>query len=162
MRRNGHKFNAKPTTVDGIRFASQAEARRYSELKLLEKAGEIINLELQPVFDLYAFDMSLGARLRAAARAIRSGKGDDPRRHIKIGCYRADFRYMAKTLSASENDHFVSVVEDVKGMKTPLYQWKKKHVEAQYGITITEIGRQRHKAAKAKRASTTRRSGAPK
>lgn len=31
------------------------------------------------------------------------------------------------------------VVEDVKGFKTPLYKWKKKHVEAQYGITIREI-----------------------
>jgi hypothetical protein len=33
------------------------------------------------------------------------------------------------------------VVEDVKGMRTPMYRWKKKHVEAQYGITITEVGR---------------------
>lgn len=40
-----HKYHAKPTTVDGIRFASKAEARRYSELRLLEKAGEIKNLE---------------------------------------------------------------------------------------------------------------------
>jgi hypothetical protein len=27
----------------------------------------------------------------------------------------------------------------VKGFKTPLYRWKKKHVEAQYGITIREV-----------------------
>jgi hypothetical protein len=33
------------------------------------------------------------------------------------------------------------VVEDVKGFKTELYRWKKKHVEAQYGIEIVEIGR---------------------
>lgn len=47
------KYRAKPTTVDGIRFASAAEARRYGVLKLLESAGEISELELQPRFDLY-------------------------------------------------------------------------------------------------------------
>lgn len=47
-----HKYGAIRTTVDGITFASKAEARRYSELKLLEKAGEIRGLELQPKFPL--------------------------------------------------------------------------------------------------------------
>lgn len=42
------KFNAKPTIVDSIRFASKAEARRYSELKDLERAGLIKGLVLQP------------------------------------------------------------------------------------------------------------------
>lgn len=46
-----HKYNAVKTVVDGITFASKAEARRYSELKLLEKAGEIAVLQLQPRFD---------------------------------------------------------------------------------------------------------------
>ena len=47
-----HKYNAIPTTVDGIRFASKREARRYLELKLLQKAGHISDLELQPRFRL--------------------------------------------------------------------------------------------------------------
>src|SRR3990167_2292221 len=34
-----HKYGAVPTVVDGIRFASKKEARRYSVLRLLEKAG---------------------------------------------------------------------------------------------------------------------------
>lgn len=46
------KFNAKPTHVDGIRFASKAESRRYSELKSLEGAGIISGLTLQPKFPL--------------------------------------------------------------------------------------------------------------
>lgn len=46
------KFNAKSTVVDGRRFASKAEARRYSELKNLERAGIISHLELQPRFPL--------------------------------------------------------------------------------------------------------------
>lgn len=44
------KYKAKPVVIDGIRFASQKEGRRYSELKLLERAGEITSLKLQPEF----------------------------------------------------------------------------------------------------------------
>ena len=63
------KYNARKTEVDGYVFASHAEARRYSELKLLEEAVGIINgLELQPKFAL-----------------IVNGE--------KIGTYVADFAY---------------------------------------------------------------------
>lgn len=48
----GNKFKARKTVVDNITFASAKEARRYGELKLLERAGQIRNLELQPVFPL--------------------------------------------------------------------------------------------------------------
>ena len=94
-------------TVDGILFASLKEAKRYRELVLLTKAGEIFGLERQPVFTLYA------------------------KRGGAIGIYKADFRYNDKVWNI--------IVEDVKGFKTPLYRWKKKHVEAQYGITIREV-----------------------
>lgn len=46
IRRN--KYRNTPTEVDGHRFASKLEAKRYGELKLLQKAGQISNLELQP------------------------------------------------------------------------------------------------------------------
>jgi len=46
------KYHARPTEVDGHRFASMAEARRYSELMLLQRAGEITDLELQPRYPL--------------------------------------------------------------------------------------------------------------
>ena len=45
-----NKYNAKRTVVDGISFHSKAEAARYSDLKLLERAGVIFKLELQPAF----------------------------------------------------------------------------------------------------------------
>ena len=45
-----NKYHNKPTMVDGIRFASKKEAERYLVLKLAERAGQIKNLELQPVF----------------------------------------------------------------------------------------------------------------
>jgi len=102
-----HKYNAKPTVLDGFRFASKAEARRYSELLLLQRSGEISELELQPPFPL-----------------VVNG--------VKVGTYIADFRYRCKYTDPL-------IVEDVKGIKTPLYRLKKKHVEAQYGITITEV-----------------------
>ena len=107
------KYNAKPTVAEGIRFASQKEGRRYAELRLLEHAGEIRDLRVQPRFPLWAHTGVVS---------------DDP---IKIGEYRGDFAY--------EDRKGQTVVEDVKGFKTPLYKWKRKHVMAQYGITISEI-----------------------
>lgn len=47
-----NKYHNVKTIIDGIKFDSKAEARRYQELKLLEKAGQIRNLVLQPKFEL--------------------------------------------------------------------------------------------------------------
>lgn len=99
------KYHAKATEVDGIRFHSQKEARRYQELRLLEKAGEIRDIRCQHALDLYV-------------------------ETTKIGRYIADFSYVTS--------HGQPVMEDVKGFKTPLYKWKKRHVEAQYGVQILE------------------------
>ncbi len=104
------KYGAVRTTVDGIVFASKSEARRYGELKLLLKAGEIEDLELQPRFPLIVHFWD---------------------EHERIGEYRGDFAYYDRVGER--------IVEDVKGFKTPLYRWKKKHVEAQYGIKVVEV-----------------------
>lgn len=111
------KYRAIPTVVDGIRFDSKREAARYGELKLLEKAGEISNLCLQPRFVLTVDNRNYPD----------NGYG----RSIVLGAYVGDFMYVDR--------HKGKVVEDVKGFKTPLYRWKKKHVEAQHGISITEV-----------------------
>ena len=126
MKRNGHKFNAKPTVVDGIRFSSKAEAKRYGELKMLEKAGKIESLELQPVFPLRVL-LTTGS-MKGAAQALA---GEYP----TIGKYVADFKYFRNDAPTGW------VIEDVKSpaTKTPIYRFKKKFVEAQYGITITEV-----------------------
>ncbi len=100
-----HKYSAIATEIDGHRFPSRAEARRYSELRMLEKAGEIEGLELQPKFPL-----------------IVNGE--------KVGTYIADFRYrMGKSKT-------IEVIEDVKGVATPVFKLKQKMVRAQYGIEI--------------------------
>jgi hypothetical protein len=112
MRRAPSKYRAVPTVVDGIRFHSKREAARYVELKLLERVGEIQGLGVQPGFPLCA-----------------PTKGD----HLPstIGNYFADFIYRTRDGK--------TVIEDVKGMRTPLYKWKKKHCETQYGIEIREV-----------------------
>ena len=50
--RRAAKYGNIPTVVDGIRFDSKKEAKDYCTLKLLEQAGQIVNLRLQPAFDL--------------------------------------------------------------------------------------------------------------
>lgn len=42
-----NKFGAKKTEVDGYLFASKHEAERYSQLKLLERSGEIWDIQCQ-------------------------------------------------------------------------------------------------------------------
>lgn len=54
--RKRNKYGAISVKVDGHFFPSTAEARRYGELKLLEKAGKIRGLRLQPQFPLFVND----------------------------------------------------------------------------------------------------------
>lgn len=105
MARN--KYNAIKTLVDGIKFDSRKEAARYQELKILRRVGEIRDLELQPRFLLQdKFKL-------------------DGVTHRKIE-YVADFKYWDNTKKAW-------IVEDVKGVKTPVYKLKKKLFLKQYG-----------------------------
>lgn len=46
------KYHAQPQIVDGRRFASKLEAKRWQELCLLEKAGEIHSIHCQPRYKL--------------------------------------------------------------------------------------------------------------
>lgn len=106
------KYGNKRTQVDGYTFDSLAEARRYGELRLMEKAGEIRDLQVHPVFDLTCPTES-GVRGRVAA-------------------YEADFVYIDNRINCQ-------VVEDVKGVRTAMYRLKKKWLKLEYGIEIVEI-----------------------
>lgn len=46
------KYANRKVTVDGLTFDSAKEARRYGELRLIERAGQITDLQCQPVFRL--------------------------------------------------------------------------------------------------------------
>ena len=118
------KYRAVPTIIDGIRFASKAEARRYGELKLLVKAGRIWDLELQPSFPLHAASTSgqLGQAIKAAAGTLNT----------LVGHYRGDFAY--RDVKTGKR-----ITEDVKGLDTPMSRWKRKHVQIQYGITVVIV-----------------------
>lgn len=52
LKKKKHKYKATPTTVDGIRFASAKEAKRYGELKLLAASKQITDLQLQVRYKL--------------------------------------------------------------------------------------------------------------
>jgi len=94
------KYKAKKTEIDGITFDSKAEAKRYQELKLLERADYIQHLSLQPRFMLQ--EGFVNTHTGKKERAIE---------------YVSDFMYL-------ENN--VIIVEDVKGMKTSDYKIKRK------------------------------------
>lgn len=59
------KYNNKKTQIDGITFDSQKEAMRYAELKTLEKAGKITELERQKRFELQPAFYYQGHKQRA-------------------------------------------------------------------------------------------------
>lgn len=106
------KYHATKTVVDGITFDSKREAKRYSELKLMERAGVIKELRRQVRYELIpAFDVA--------------GK------HYRPTSYVADFVYV-DTKTGKE------VVEDVKGMRTPLYRVKAKLFAYKFGVSIKE------------------------
>lgn len=47
-----NKYRAVKTEVDGVFFDSKKEAHRYTELKILERAGIISKLEMQKTYEL--------------------------------------------------------------------------------------------------------------
>lgn len=114
MSYNWTKYNNKKITVDGQIFDSKKEAKRYKELRLLEKAGAIKDLRTQVKF-----------KLIPAQRDEATGKV------IERECsYKADFVY--------EEDG-KTVVEDVKGFRTKEYVIKRKLMLWRYGIRIREV-----------------------
>lgn len=109
------KYKAKKTIIDGITFDSRKEAKRYTELKLLEEQRIIRDLSLQVQFELLpSFVIVIDGKKRK-------------RRPIT---YVADFVYY-------RDDE--KVIEDVKGMRTPVYKIKKKLFEYRYHETIREV-----------------------
>ena len=108
------KYNAQPDSRGDIRFDSRKEARRFDELMILLRRGDIRDLKLQPQFTLQeAYTTPEGKRVRA----IR---------------YQADFSYVTDG---------GLVVEDVKSKatKTREYAIKKKLLLERFGIEIVEV-----------------------
>lgn len=107
------KFGAVRTEVDGHKFASKKESVVYTGLVLMQKAGKITDLKLQP-------------RIKLAANGVH------------ICDYVGDFFFIPRE-PMYEVKAFVPIYMDVKGFKTPIYKLKKKLVLALTGIQITEV-----------------------
>lgn len=122
-RRMTTKYRSKKVTIDGICFDSKKEAKRFCELKILEKAGEISNLQRQVKYVLIPAQRepdTVGAR-----GGVKKGK------LIERECaYMADFVY-------EQNGE--TVVEDTKGFRTTEYVIKRKLMLKVHGIRIREI-----------------------
>ncbi len=108
------KYRNRPVTIDGMRFASQAEGARYVHLRTLQRAGHITELQFQVPYEL------------APAVMIRGAKRKTPALR-----YFADFTY----IDALGLTH----VEDVKGGKNTQAFVIKRHLMACRGVHITEI-----------------------
>ena len=105
-----NKYRNKEVTVDGLRFQSVKEASRWQELKMLERAGEIVGLVRQQKIELI------------------------PKTKLYRACYYIpDFIYFDKR----ENK---TIYEDVKGgnFRTKEYLLKRKLLYWRHGIEIKE------------------------
>ena len=105
-----NKFNAQRVKADGYTFDSLAEHRRYCELKLLEKAGEIEKIIVHPSFPI-----------------VVRGKNI---------CYvELDFSYRIR----NPKRPFHLKYEDVKGFDTAVSKLKRKLFHACYPELELEI-----------------------
>ena len=117
------KYRNKKITVGGETFDSMKELRRWRELKLLEKAGEITDLRRQVPFEIIPDQRepdTIGPR-----GGIRKGRIIE-----RKAVYIADFVY--------RDQDGRQVVEDCKGFRTKDYLLKRKLVLFRYGIRILE------------------------
>ena len=108
-----HKFGAKRAVVGTEKFASKREAKRWTELQLLERGGEIRDLRRQVKVQLIGRD---GPILTPTGRKAH---------------YVADFVYV-------DLRNGLEVIEDAKGFATPEYKLKRAILAAQ-NIKIVEV-----------------------
>lgn len=108
------KYKSRKVQYNGMTFDSVKEYRRWCELSLLERAGEISNLMRQVPYVLIPPQQDQAGHL--VERQV---------------VYRADFVY-------TDNRSGATVVEDTKGMRTPEYILKRKLMRYIYGIGIYE------------------------
>lgn len=116
MRRN--KYANQKTDVDGILFDSMKEAKRYRELLLLLRAGEIRDLRLQP---RYPFVIQ-GEPVKIKSKGFPNGRSVS---------YVADFEYIERSGRL--------VIEDVKGFDTAVSRLKRAIFYSLYKIPVTLI-----------------------
>ena len=119
------KYHNKKVIIDGMTFDSQKEYHRWCELKLLERAGRIHNLQRQFKFVLIPTQIEQYERYGKTGKRLLDGQ-----RVLEKECaYIADFVYY---------EDGKLVVEDTKGLKTEAYIVKRKLMLERHGIRIKE------------------------
>ncbi len=113
IRKRRNKFSAKRTVLDGIPFDSKREAKRWAELCLLEKAGEIADLRRQVPLELEGRDGPLMTRTGRRMRLT------------------VDFAYTDLRTGRT-------IYEDAKGVPTRDYEVRRAVAAAQ-GIEVVEV-----------------------
>ena len=120
--KNSSKYHSEKVTIDGETFDSRKEARRWQELRLLQKAGQISELRRQVKFVLIPTQRAVDT-MGPKGGVI---KGKVLEREV---AYIADFVY---------KEDGKTVVEDTKGMKTKDYIIKRKLMLWVHGIKVKE------------------------
>ena len=120
----GNKYGANKIEIDGIKFDSKREARRYQDLVLLLKAGEISDLRMQVKYTL------IPAQREPDTIGPKGGKKAGKVIEHEVS-YIADFVYKDKDGN--------EIVEDTKGFRTKDYVIKRKLALYLLGIRIREV-----------------------
>lgn len=124
------KYGAKKITRNGETFDSLKEYRRFCQLSLLEKSGDITELRRQVVFPLIPTQREETCEVYTRGKNKGLPKpGKVLEKEVK---YIADFVY-------TERPTGEVVVEDVKGVKTKEYILKRKMMLYFHNIRIKEI-----------------------
>ena len=118
------KFHNEPVTVDGVRYDSKNEMRRFNFLKLMEKAGEISNLRYHVKYTLFP-------KGTVEIRRLPDGTEMELKRYDREHWYEADFVYVTKDGK--------EIVEDFKGFETDTFKEKRDILKKLYGIEITIV-----------------------
>ena len=121
-------FNTKTKASDGIVFDSRKEARRYEQLLLLQRAGEITDLQRQITYELIPNQYETYERYSNTGKRLKDGKKLVER---KVE-YVADFVY-------TDTKTGEVIVEDTKGIRTKDYVIKRKLMLHIHGIKIREV-----------------------
>ena len=117
-----NKYGNKKVTVDGVTYDSVGEHQRFCFLKLLERAGEIKELQYHKEFELIPpIRKEIHCKMKNGTTYTRVT--NEPR------VYEADFTY---TIVATGEE----VVEDFKGVVTPLFEFKADLFRYKYGKEI--------------------------
>ena len=131
MRYQSKYYNIKTRSRDGIVFDSNKEARRWEQLLLLQRAGEITSLRRQVRYELVPAQYE--TRIRYSTKTGKRIKDEVKLVERKVE-YIADFTYT----DAKSGE---LIVEDVKSeaTKTPEFIIKKKLMLAVHGIKVKVI-----------------------